>query len=538
MRDSLIEKTYRWSLVASPAALWPILSDTARLNEALKMPRYRISETFDRDSMRRRYGEMVEDGSQVRWEEPSFEWVEGGWWRWRRFYDEGPLRETGGMLMLMPSKEGGTRVSYTLTAEPNGFMGRALVASGHLKLAARAFEKFTNHIDAHCRKPHGDFYSNFSAKTAKKASPKLPKPENAEAELLTQFAEWLAIAPLADRLDLRSRRLAKCLGVTDAEALRACLLAVKSGDLTMRYRAICPTCRASAIEVATLGKIPALLACRRCGAGYHRDLDGTVEVLFSVPGIHPDEGVYCGSGPALMPHAPVQQNVGALERRDLAFQLPRGVFCARAQDGAVSEIVELTSPTGIHVQVTDAGITIDTGSEGCVVENHCKRDFTVSIERCDWSDDALPVSDLLAEQAFHDLMPEQILPDGDSASVGFGVILGIGDLPTTLTHDRAGALIDQEEGYHGLVFTSLKRAMATAESLKKKYPDARIALDCGPLTIGTLGGKLRYIGTVPETARSLSLAGYRNAIQLSPRLKEALSDAGLPVPKVDATTSA
>jgi len=113
MRQGLIEKTYEWDLSAAPSQLWPLLSDTARLNEALDLPRYSISETFDSESLRRRYGEMVEDEKRVRWEEPPFEWVENGWWRWRRFYDHGPLRETGGVLMFMPAESGRTHMHYT-----------------------------------------------------------------------------------------------------------------------------------------------------------------------------------------------------------------------------------------------------------------------------------------------------------------------------------------------------------------------------------------------------------------------------------------
>jgi len=157
MRDRLIEKVFEWDLVSSPQALWPLISDTARMNQALGLPPYDISETFDENSIRRRYGQMIEDEQRVRWEEP------------------------------MPGKNNGTHVNYTLSVDPNGALGRMLIASGHLKLAARSFRKFTTQLDKFCQKPFGDFYSNLAATTTKKSSRKLPKPTSDEEKLLNQF---------------------------------------------------------------------------------------------------------------------------------------------------------------------------------------------------------------------------------------------------------------------------------------------------------------------------------------------------------------
>ena len=531
MRKGLIEKTYEWDLSAPPSQLWPLLSDTARLNEALDLPRYSISETFDSESLRRRYGEMIEDESRVRWEEPPFEWVENGWWRWRRFYDDGPLSETGGVLMLVPGQKGGTHMHYTLSVDPRGAMGRMLVASGYVKQAARGFRKFTHEVDAFCRKPMGDFYSNYSAKTEKATPKPLPKVKGKEAELLTQFAQWLAVAPFADRVDLRSKRLARCLGVSHSEAFQACLTAVKSGDLVMRYRAVCPVCRASAIEVAELKKIAALLACRGCGAGYQRDLSNSIEVLFSVAGLSYSEATYCGSGPSSSRHVAVQQNLGAMERRDLEHIFSAGVYVARAIDGPVSATFSAEQSTGAHVRLTDTEIVVLPLQGSTVIENHTKRPYAITVERCDWPDDALPVSEALAERALLDLLPAESLPDGDSASIGDGVILGIADLAKPLSTAHTATVIETEEGYVGLLAGSLERAVSLAEAIRKEHPEARFALDFGPLTIAMLSGRMRHIGTVPETAKSMCLGGHRGVVVVSPRMKDALKSRGIGEPK-------
>lgn len=530
MRKGLIEKTYEWDLSASPSQLWPVLSDTARMNEALHLSRYSISETFDSESLRRRYGEMIEDNHRVRWEEPPYEWVENGWWRWRRFYDHGPLCETGGVLMLMPGRSGGTHMHYTLSVDPRGAMGRMLVASGHLKQAARSFRKFTYDANAFCLKPRGDFYSNFSAKLHNKPLKSLPKAKSRDADILTRFAQWLAVAPFADRTDLRSKRLARCLDIDHSDAFRACLVAVQSGDLEIRYRAICTVCRASAIEVAELKQISTLLACRGCGAGYHRDLSKNVELLFSVAGSDNSGGEYCGSGPKVTPHACVQQNLGAMERRELEYLLPTGRYIARAIDGPVSAPFDVESNEGAQVRLTTEGIVVLPLQGKTVIENHTKRPFSVSIERCDWPEDYLPVSEALAEQVLFELLPSEFLPDGDSASIGEGVIFGIADLSKTLPKDQTSAVIESDNGYYAVYIASLDKAVSFAEKLRKDHPEARFALDYGPLTIATLGGQMRHIGTVPDTVKSMCLSGHRGVIVTSPRMKDALKLNGVPEP--------
>lgn len=533
MRKSLIEKTYEWDLNAAPAALWPILSDTARLNEALGMPLYRIEETFDRESIRRRYGVVAEEGGQTRWEEPQFEWVENGWWRWRRFYDEGPFREMGGVLMLMPTKTGQTRVRYALSVDPNGALGKMLVTTGHLKLASKSFEKLTRQIDAFCRRPIGDFYSNLAARNSKIKAPKLPSPKDNETAILTQFAEWLAVAPRADRSDLRAKRLARCLGITVPEAIKACLTAVKSGDLAMRYSAICPACSYTAAEFETLKTIPVLLSCQRCGVGFRRDLSKGIEVVFSAQGPNEREIGFCGSGPSRARTILVQQNLGAMERRDLEYFLPAGKYRVRSVDGPTSEIFDVERPSRFHIQVLANSITVAESESAFYIENRCKREYAVAIERCDFPDDALSAADLFAEQSFCALMSDHVLPDGDTASIGFGVMLAVGDLAQPLSSERDGAVVEEDDGYRGIVFTSIADALSSAERLAKAHPDARFALDCGPMKVCTIRNRLRYIGTVPDTARTMCLAGHRGVVLTSPRMKEALSAAFLPTPDAD-----
>ncbi len=529
MQRNLVEKVFEWDLISSPEVLWPFLSDTPRLNEALNLPPYQTRETFDSENLRRRFGEMVEDGTHIRWEEPPFEWAENGWWSWRRFYDDGPLRETGGTLMLLPSGNGGTHLQYKLEVKPNGKLGKLLIATGHLKSAAKSFKKLTRDIDRFCQKPLGDFYSNFSAASLETGATTLPEAENGTERLLKQFTQWLTVAPDADRIELRSKRLARCLNISRSEALRVCLLAVKAGDINLKYRAVCPVCRGSALEAQTLSDIPALMACRACGAGYSRDLNGSLEVLFSSKEPAYDDPAFCSDGPSLLPHVAVQLNLDEMERREMEYALPAGTYIVRVADGQVSDVFTFDSEGGVAITVAE-NISVTANANGSVIENYRKISQTVKIERCQWPDDTLSVAEALAEQCFHDLMPGERLADGESAPIDFGVVLAVSDPERPLQNMHDGALLLEADGAYQIIFTSLQNAVDAAVSLMAEHPNARFAMDCGPLTIATFGDKMRYIGTITEKARSLSISGNRGVILTSQRMNEALLKARISLP--------
>lgn len=525
MPGGLIEKKFAWDLQSPPDALWPLLSDTPRLNEALDLPLYRIAETIDRDGQRRRYGEMDEGGSRVRWEELPYEWVEGQWWRWRRFYESGPLYETGGVLALLPRGGGGTRVTYTLTVEPNGTLGKLLVASGYLKSAAQAMKALSQRIDAHCRKPAGDFFSNRAAEQTPNAAAKpIPCVTEADADraLLAQLASWLAVAPLADVMSLRTRRLARALGVGPSEALRACQLGAEGGALIRRYRAICPSCRASAHEYDALSKVPPLMSCLRCGAGYRRDLAGNVEALFSAtPEYRTDPGgAHCASGPSVTPFAAFQKRVAPLERCEIEITPERGYYILRVADGPVSEPFEVNGPMSLHVFVEDEAMTVKNGGDGIACENGGMFPVTIALEHCAWEDDALPVADMIADPAYQDFAQRHGLSEGDSAPCGDGAMIAV-TLPNGIggrRFERFGAVCPAEGDAALLLVRDASQAWQVAQALRTEYPDAAIGLDCGALTLATVGGISGYVGTVPETALTLCAEAEFGEIRASAQM--------------------
>lgn len=64
-----VEREWEWEFSAAPAALWPVLADTARFNEAAGLPRYEVTDWPQPDGTVRRTGRARRFGIAVGWEE-------------------------------------------------------------------------------------------------------------------------------------------------------------------------------------------------------------------------------------------------------------------------------------------------------------------------------------------------------------------------------------------------------------------------------------------------------------------------------------
>src|ERR1700733_13353829 len=79
-----------------PAAIWPFISDTARLWEFNGLAPYRFEERVDREGRVRRFVRGKLGPFPVRWEEDFGEWQENHRVFQVRNYQNGPMRGGGG----------------------------------------------------------------------------------------------------------------------------------------------------------------------------------------------------------------------------------------------------------------------------------------------------------------------------------------------------------------------------------------------------------------------------------------------------------
>src|SRR5216683_6113918 len=207
---SLERRNWQWHIAQPPEALWPLIADTARFNEAAKLPKYQVEDILQADGRVLRLARATVGGIKVEWEERPYEWVRDRSFRQTRIFRKGPLRRFGPIVELR--REGaGTLLSYTLTGEPKGIVGTLLFRLGFLEKGGAAIGRLI--------KMAADFLAGARTQLFDYAPPSLPKGAAARVAaaaaqieagayghgLATRLGEHLLIAPEVDLTRMRPR---------------------------------------------------------------------------------------------------------------------------------------------------------------------------------------------------------------------------------------------------------------------------------------------------------------------------------------------
>src|SRR6187455_428979 len=84
-------RTFEWRFDQPAAAIWPLLADTARFNEAAHLPRHEIEEIPQADGSVLYLGRLRRGPLRLEWQEMPVNWVYGQWFEHCRQFRRGPL---------------------------------------------------------------------------------------------------------------------------------------------------------------------------------------------------------------------------------------------------------------------------------------------------------------------------------------------------------------------------------------------------------------------------------------------------------------
>jgi len=178
--------------------------------------------------------------------------------------------------------------------------------------------------------------------------------------------------------------------------------------------------------------------------------------------------------------------------------------------------------------VSDGEISFEKGEDDLVIENRSNRPATVSLERCAWPPEALPVADVVAHPDFLALAPHEMLAEGDSAPCGHGAVVAA-SVPGGMTDQviadltAIGTVFAIEQDAVLIACADAEAAHRIASDILTAMPDAAIGIDCGPLTLTTAGGVSVFAGAVPDAALALCMGGEFGDVQES---EQAMASAG------------
>lgn len=441
-----------WEFAHPPSAVWPLLADTARFNEAAGLPKHPVRREEQPDGSVRFFAEARIGPFELAWEEIPVEWVTDRWFRHERRFSRGPLARLTASAELRPGAAGGTVggtiCRYTMEAEPAGPVGRLLLAAGFLRRAEQGFVRLVDGVREH-----------LDGRRPVAFEPPRPPLDDARRQRLARLVETIEASGnghgLAGRLAdlvrtgqdldverIRPRALARRWEVPERAAIEVCLQAVRDGMLESRWDILCPRCRGAQLTATALDRLPTRAHCESCNIGYDRDFARNVELSFHpAPSVRPViEGEFCLFGPMSTPHVAAQVRIEPGERRTVPAGLAHGPWRFRTLEPGGQADVTVGADGVPAVLVTDGAIEAGPPAAAGVLalENRDSRPRTVVVESRRWVEDALTAHRVTTLQAFRDLFAGDVLRPGDEVAIAQIALLFTDLSGSTALYERIG----------------------------------------------------------------------------------------------------
>jgi class 3 adenylate cyclase len=535
-----------------PAAIWPFVSDTARLWEFNGMAPYRYEERVDGEGRVRRFVRGKLGPFPARWEEDFGEWQDNHRLFQVRNYQTGPIRHWEWACELIAEGEG-CQLIVTGMAEPAGFLG---FVGKHAGLFEAEFGKAAAGIERIIRESDGSaLVPGWSVEdlTEPAASERLDAlaaelaVDPASHALAPNLIDYLRHAPVVDLRSIRPIALATLWSAAPDHAVEVFLAAARKGVVAMGWELLCPRCRGAKSRVSRLQELPKGAHCPSCNIDYERNFTRNVELTFHpAPWIRPlPEGEMCLLGQGSARHIKFQGEVAAQTAKTFALSLAPGPYRFRtveAGDEADRDIgADGLIPT-LVARGSDILLEEASGRNELAIRNESDRPLVFVVENRNWAKDALTGEQVIAMPAFRRLSPEQLLRPGDNAEIGWIAIMftdlkgstelydALGDATAyNLVRDHFSFLSDRVQRNHGFIVKTVGDAVMAAFSRPDHAVRAALAiqddvasfnsarggaanatpitlklgLHAGPCIVVTTGDVLDYFGATVNVAARL-----------------------------------
>ncbi len=427
--DDLVEALWEWNLTSPPEQLWPLASNTERINCAVGVPAVEYTTERNAHGALCKFGTFRMGWAEMKWEEHPFEWVEGRSLGVLREFRKGPFDWFLSIVELIPRAGGGTRLKHTVRIAPRGILGRLLA---HIEVnlkGRRALDRIYNRIDmvASGRLKGSPALDPFEppASLRKAALARFDdrsekiRQAGADGDCTERLVQFLKESPAQELARIRPRALARRLGVDADRLTEACLHACHVGLVELHWDILCPTCRISSTVRDTLAAIDRHARCEACDLDFDVDFGNAVELIFRV---HPelrqaDLKTYCIGGPEHAPHVVAQTRLAPHETLELDLALDTGAYVIRGPQlpYAVALAVRAAGGTS-RLSVTlwpaldpNRLPALQAGRQLLTIENGYGRPLLVRIERTIPQADVLTASQASRLALFKQLFPAEVL---------------------------------------------------------------------------------------------------------------------------------
>jgi class 3 adenylate cyclase len=482
-----------------PSAIWPFVSDSARLWELSGMAPYRFEERVDTQGRVRRFVRGKVGPFPARWEEDFGEWLENHRLFHTREYKNGPMRRWEWICELVPEGEG-CRLIVTGMAEPAGVLGfvstRAGIFDTEFGKAAAGIERVVRESDGSALVPGWSVEDLVEAGARQRL-------ESLGAELARDPAshgigpnliDYLRHAPVVDLRSIRPMALARLWSVPPDHAVETFLAAARKGIVAMGWELLCPRCRGAKSRVSQLQDLPTAAHCSSCNIDYERNFSRNVELTFHPePWIRPlPDGEMCMLGQGSARHIKFQGEVAAQSVAAFDLSLAPGPYRFRTVEAGGESDRDIGADGVIPTLVARGRDILLEGARGAnelAIRNETDRPLVFVVESRNWAKDALTGDRVIPMPAFRRLCPEQLLRPGDNAGISWIAIMftdlrgstqlydALGDAPAyNLVRDHFSFLSERVQRHHGFVVKTVGDAVMAAFSRPDDAVRAALAI--------------------------------------------------------------
>lgn len=563
----LFRADFSWDLQSSAADLWPLVSNTERLNRAMGLPSVVYRTEHDPERGARKFGSFRLAGMTISWEEHPFEWIEGRRMGILREFTQGPFKWFLSTVELTPLPEGGTRLDHRVRIAPSGIIGWA-VANMEVKWKGQGnLDRVYRRIDQTLLdRPSGREVIDPFESPKELSRTQSQRLEDRVAQLVARgvrsetagiLEKYLREASAQEVAKIRPLALAEKLELDTSETTEALLHAAAVGLVTLHWDVLCPTCRVPSDACDTLREIEKHNHCEACNLDFNLDLASSVELVFRVHSEirNADTGLYCIGGPEHSPHVAAQVRLEPGERMELQLALEEGEYIVRSPQ--LRQQVKLrVRAVGPGRSAAEFSPTMDDrkelqlrrGNQVLEISSGAAGTIVVRVERTIPRKDVVTAAQASSLAIFRELFPQEMLAPGQLMSVQTITILAaaiddldglfdsLGDAGTFAVIERHYQLIEAAARRHrGTVVKfapdaviasfadpagALRAAIDTLDQLRhdeaklavatgKPFSDSltprlKIALHRGPALVTTLQGRIDYFGTTERSAAILA----------------------------------
>ena len=468
-----------------PAAIWPFVSDTARLWELVGNAPYRFEERVDAQGRVRRLAHGKIGPLPVTWEEDFGEWQENRRLFHVREYHNGPMRRFEWSCDLFPEGEG-CRLILTGVAETVGLLGfiarRAGILNADFSKPLASIERLVRESDDPAHVPAAsikDLLEPPASRRLDTLAAELAR-DPASHGLAPTLADFLRHAPVVALRSIRPIALAKLWSAHPDHAVELFLAAARKGVVAMGWDLLCPRCRGAKSRVSRLDELPKGAHCSSCNIDYERNFSRNVELTFRPePSIRPlPGGELCMLGPGVARHIKFQAEVAAGSAKSFELSLAPGPYRFRTVEAGAEVDGEIRADGMLPTLVASGGdIRCEDGSVENVlaIRNETDRPLAFVVEDRHWAEGALTGERVIAMPAFRQLCPEQLLRPGDNADIGWIAIMftdlkgstelyeALGDVAAyNLVRDHFEFLLERIKRNHGFIVKTVGDAVMAA----------------------------------------------------------------------------